>query len=442
MNGRSLEEAPLRVRGVYFSARFLAQTAQNVLLAGMFLAAGTSSSAAIDLSSVFVAILIPAIVLGPIGGATVDRIGAPTGFFIGAILRTSVAAGGLLYILDGGSPWPIAFAYSAVSQIYTPSEMALVRSLDRKHSGRAHSLLVLLQYAGQGAGMLILAPILFLLAGKTALFAGAATGFSAVVVLTAIVAFSMRGVRIARAGGGREAFTFGQTLAFFSRDSRATYAVAILALKTLVSRVVFVAMPLYLVQDMGLSGSVMIYLLAPGVLGVLVALLWCSRTLTVSTARDVMRLSLIGLAVSVFALAALDYGVTAMAQYSHVPPIVRLEAYLNTTFAVAVPISFLIGLTITASLVAARVIITELAPPNQQARVFAVSETLSEALIVAPLLFAGVGTQFAGARPVLAAVGVFLVASLLVLESRGRQGLRIEPAPTLVDDPLARTLVL
>jgi MFS family permease len=155
-----------------------------------------------------------------------------------------------------------------------------------------------------------------------------------------------------------------------------------------------------------------------------------------------MRLSLIGLAVSVFALAALDYGVTAMAQYSHVPPIVRLEAYLNTTFAVAVPISFLIGLTITASLVAARVIITELAPPNQQARVFAVSETLSEALIVAPLLFAGVGTQFAGARPVLAAVGVFLLASLLVLESRGREGLRIEPAPTLVDDPLARTLVL
>ena len=442
MTATTFEAAPLRVRGVYFSARFLAQTAQNVLLAGIFLSAGTSSSAAIDLSSVFVAILIPAILFGPIGGATVDRIGAPTGFFAGAILRTSVAAAGLLYISQGGSPWPIAFAYSAVSQIYTPSEMALVRSLERKHAGRAHSLLMFLQYAGQGVGMLVLAPILFLLAGKPALFAGATVGFSFVIVLAAIVALSMRGAGTRRVEGSRDAFTFGQVVGFFNREPRATYAVSILALKTLVSRVVFVAMPFYLVHDMGLTESVLVYLLAPGILGVVVALIWSSRSLTVASAHDVMRLSIIGMAVSVFALASLDYGVTAMAQYSHVPPIVRLEAYLNTTFAVAIPISFLIGLTITTSLVAARVIITELAPQNQQARVFAVSETLSEALVVAPLLFAGIGTQMAGARPALAAVGILMVAAFLVLESRGRDGLRVEPAPALVDDPLARTLVL
>ena len=120
MSGRSLGEAPLQVRGTYFAARFLAQTVQNVLLAGLFLAAGTSSSAAIDLSSVFVAILIPAVFLGPLGGATVDRIGAPTGLFLGAIGRAAVAIGGFFYIINGGSPWPIAFAYSAVSQIVAP----------------------------------------------------------------------------------------------------------------------------------------------------------------------------------------------------------------------------------------------------------------------------------------------------------------------------------
>ena len=65
--------------------------------------------------------------------------------------------------------------------------------------------------------------------------------------------------------------------------------------------------------DMGLTEAVLVYLLAPGILGVAVALFWCSRTLTVTTAREVMRFSLIGMAISVFALAALDYGVTAMA---------------------------------------------------------------------------------------------------------------------------------
>ncbi len=423
-------DAPLRVQSVYFSARFLAQTAQNILLAGLFLVAGTSSSAAIDLSSVFVAILIPAIALGPIGGAIVDRIGAGRGFVLGATLRTLVAVGGLLLLYDGGSPWLIAFAYSAVSQLYTPSEMALVRALDRKNAGRAHSLLVALQYAGQGMGMLVCAPILFLVAGKAALFAGAATGFGAVLVLAILVGLSMRGTHVQRPLANRDAFTYGQTIAFFRSESRASYAVVVMAFKTMVSRVVFVAMPLYLAHDMGLTASFVIYLLVPGCIGVVAGLAWCSRSLSVERAHEVMRFSLIGMTLCVFAFAALDYGVTAAAQYSHVPPIVHLEASMNTTFAVAIPVAFLLGLALTGALVASRVVITELAPLAQQARVFAAQETLSEALVVAPLLMAGFGTHYAGARPVLAAAGVIGVIALLVLELLPRYAdIEVQHAP-------------
>ncbi|HUE92415.1 hypothetical protein [Pseudomonas sp.] len=57
---------PTRPRVLYFAARFMGQTSQNVLLAALFVAAATSTRAAIDLSSIFVAILIPAVALGPL----------------------------------------------------------------------------------------------------------------------------------------------------------------------------------------------------------------------------------------------------------------------------------------------------------------------------------------------------------------------------------------
>ena len=249
-------------------------------------------------------------------------------------------------------------------------------------------------------------------------------------LLSVVVAISMRGARVHQGLANREAFTYGQTLAFFRSESRASYAVVVMAFKTMVSRVVFVALPLYLAHDMGLTGSFVIYLLVPGCVGVVVALAWCSRTLSVERAHEVMRFSLIGMTLSVFAFAALDYGVRAAAQYSHVPPIVHLEASMNTTFAVAIPVAFLLGMALTGALVASRVVITELAPNAQQARVFAAQETLSEALVVAPLLLAGFGTHYAGARPVLAAAGVIGLAALLVLEVLPRLAdVEVQPAP-------------
>ena len=431
-----------RTRAIYFGARFTAQMSQNILLAALFVAAATSTRAAIDLSSVFVAILIPAVLLGPLGGAIVDRISPARGMVLGAILRTAVVAVGLVVLGTGGWAWPVAFAYSLVSQIYTPAEMALVRSIQRENAGRAHSLLVTLQYAGQFTGMILLAPPLFALGGIPAMLAVSTVGFLLVVVAAATIRPAIRHTPAGRPQETRDAFSFRQTISFFASENRAVYAIFALGFKTIVSRVVFVAMPLYLAQDMGLDQSFIFYLVAPGIVGVVVALVWCGRSMSLERASDVMRLSFVGMIVSIFALAVLDYGITAFARYSQVPPVVRLEAEMNTTFAVALPVAFLLGMSLTGALVAARVAITETAPLNQQARVFAVQETLSEALVIVPLLFAGIGTQFAGARPVLAVVGVAAIVAFAWVESRGRKGLRIEPAPALADDPLARTLVL
>lgn len=425
-----------RERVVYFSAKFLAQAAQNLLLATLFIVAGTSSNAGIGLSSLFVATLIPALLLGPLGGAIVDRIGPARGYPIGAFLRFSAVAIALVILRNGDSAWLVAFIYSAVSQIYSPSEVALIRTLQPGRSGRAHSFSIALQYAGQGAGMLVLAPALYIYGGTEAMLIGAAVGFVGVSALATVLGRWLHGSTATVQVDTPHAFRFGDTARFFVREPRAGYAVVVLGLKTIVSRAIVIALPFYLARDMGLGEESLIFLLGPGIVGIGVGLIWSHRLLTLESAQNAMRFSILGMIVAVLAFAALDYGVTAVAHYSQVPPIARLEASLNTTFVVALPVAFLLGIVLTTSLTAARVTLTETAPVGQQARVFAVQETLTEAMVVAPLLLAGIGTEFAGARPVLLVVGAIATLSFLGAEALvDRRRVQV-PVPTLPEATL------
>jgi hypothetical protein len=389
--------------GLYLGNKVLGQAAQNVVYAWLFIAAGTSSTAAVGLSSVFVALLLPAIIAGPYAGAIVDRIGPGRGYVLGSALRLGTLVAAFTLDRDGSWAWAAAFGYALGSQFVSSADFALVRVFRPRRSGGMHSGSVALQYVGQGAGMLVVAPVLYRWGGTPALLAGgtAAIAIHASVAL-ALASRLRRSVRQPHAGDG---FGFRPAVRFLLGDERATTAVAALAAKSLISRAIFVALPLYLEHDMGLGRRAIVFVVAPGVAGVLVGLAYCARGLTVESARRALVLSMVAMAVAVFALAALDFGVTAAAQYSRVPPVAHLEASLNTTFAVALPLAFLLGIALTVSLVAARVVLTEVAPAGQQARVFAIQETLTEGLLVLPLLLVGVGVQFAGARIALGSVG-------------------------------------
>ncbi len=96
-------------RRLYYAAKFLGQTSQNIWQAALFVAAGTGGRPAMDLASLFLAMLLPSIALGLLGGWFVDRIGAARGLAIGAGLRFSAVAAGI-FLLDGGtSAWLLAF---------------------------------------------------------------------------------------------------------------------------------------------------------------------------------------------------------------------------------------------------------------------------------------------------------------------------------------------
>ncbi|MBA4180875.1 MAG: hypothetical protein C0506_09830 [Anaerolinea sp.] len=424
-------------RNLYYGARFLAQIAQNLLFAALFVIAGTSSDAAIGLSSVFAAMLVPALLFGLVGGAIVDRLGPGRGLALGAVLRFGVVAAAVAFMRSPSEAWMVAFAYSAVSQIFSPAEMALVRSIRSDGFGKTHSLLVALQYGGQGIGMLLIAPALWWLGGANAILLGSAVGFFALCAAAFVLSSRLRNTPAAKAVVDPHAFNFRRTCRFFQREALARDAVTALAMKALVTQGIIVALPLYLSHDIGLGKEALAFLLAPGIAGTVIGLIWAAPAVTKERAGWFMRAGILGMTVGLFALAALDYGLIAVYEYTPLEALVNFEVSMNTTFVVALPVALLIGLSLSLALVAARVALTETAPLGQQARVFAVQGTLTEMIVVAPLLLMGVGTQYAGARPMLAAIGLIgAVAFILIEHPRFKLAPRPALEPALVPVPI------
>lgn len=386
--------------GLYYGARFTGQVAHNLFLATLLLLAGTSGHTAAGLGSLMVATTVASIAFGIPGGALADRIGPAKGFALGASLRALFIALLVVGPQSAGAAIAIAFGYSAVSQLYNPSEMALVKVICDRAAGRVHSTLVALQYGGQAIGFLLIAPALYVLGGAQAAIAGALVLMLAHMAVTQWLALRLRAAQAPQAASRA---SFRETLGIFRTSEPARDALAALAIKSLVGQVVLLAFPLYVEHDLSLGTGGAVVLLAPGVAGVALGILWGAFVTRESAARA-MRLSILGLTVAVFALAALDYGVSFAFAFTQVQALVRFEASLNMTAVVGMPVALLLGASLSVALVSSRVALTAAAPLAIQSRVFAVQATVGDALVVLPVLFAGVAAELLGARMTLAAL--------------------------------------
>jgi hypothetical protein len=402
-------------RGLYYLAKLTGQVAQALFFAALFVVAGTSSNSALGLSSVFIAMVVPAILFGLPGGAVAERLGPARGFAFGAVLRFLSAGVGVVLLQGAMSAWAVAFLYSLLSQVHTPAELALVRTLRAGSSAPVHSSLIALQYIGQGLGTLILAPVCYYIGGTDAMMVGAAAVFLLFAVITLVLWARIEADVVVNAVRPPHPFNFGETFAVFSSQPLARHAMTVLAVKAMVSQGIVVALPLYLHREMAVGREALIFLLVPGVAGIVAGLIWAGGV-TRERSASAMRMALLGMTVAVFALAALDYGVTAVLEFSQIPTIVRLEATMNTTFVVALPVAFLVGVSLAVAVVSSRVALTEYTPLGQQARVFAAQATITDAIVVLPLVLMGVGVQFAGARPMLAAMGVLALLAFAAIE--------------------------
>lgn len=397
---------------LYYGARITGQVAHNLFLATLLILAGTGEHTAAGLGSLMVATTLAAMIFGIPGGSLADRIGPGRGFALGASLRALSI--GLLLVGPHSATAAIAVAilYSAVSQLYNPSELALVKVICDRSAGRVHSLLVAMQYGGQGLGFLVCAPVLYLVGGAQAALAGSLVAMLLHMAVTHWLAFRLR-----EAGSSSTLVRTGfrHALSIFRTSEPARDALAALAVKSLVGQVVLLAFPLYVEHDLSLGAGGAVVLLAPGIAGVATGILWGATFLNLDGAARAMRLSVLGLSVAVLALAALDYGVSFAFAFTQVQALVRFQASLNMTAIVGMPVAFLLGASLSIALVSSRVALTAAAPLAMQSRVFAVQATVNDALVVLPVLFAGVAAELLGARMTLGALGIFSAITWLLM---------------------------
>jgi hypothetical protein len=396
-------------------AKFTAQAGQNLFFAALLVTAGTANHVAAGLSSFFVAMLLASLAFGVPGGALADRIGPSRGFALGGIARAAVMLAWVLGPKSAVAVPAVVFAYSAVSQVYSPSEMALVRTLGGRRHGAVHSLVLTLQFAGQGLAVAALAPFLWWLGGTPAMAAGAAAVAGLAAAFACSLAVATERLRLELPARGS---AFRDTLRFFRRHAVAREAVIALALTSMVVQGSIVALPLYLRNDLAAGSLGAAVVVGAAALGVGAGLLAVALRLGPGGASATIRTAVLAMAVGTLALASLDYGLRAALELTEVGPFVDLDLSLGASFAVAVPVAFLLGLAVSLALLAARTALTAAAPVAHQSRVFAVQAVLTDAFVVLPLVLFGIGVEVAGARPVLALMGGVAAFAFLVLEGR------------------------
>ncbi len=418
---------------LYYSTRFLAQGGQSLYLAAMLIAAGTSSSAALGVTSVMGATMVGAIVCGLPAGALSDRLGPGRAYSLGAIGRLAAIASAVALVGKPEVAWIAAFAYSSFSQLYSPSELSLARVINRESLARTHTLLVGLQYAAQATGLLALAPLMFAVGGARAALLAAAGVYVVVTLLTIVLGLRVRGTEATAEAPSREAFSLRQTLSFLSGEPQAAYAVGLLSFMDMATKVIVIAVPVYLLHDLGLTRTAMVAVLLPGVAGAALGLAWVWRSFALEEAPRVMRMALFGTVASVLALAALDRGFGLAEQVATATILPNPNLAPNSSVLVVLPVALLLGISFVIAPICARAVLSATAPRGQQARVFATQSTLTEMLVILPFLLAGAGTEFAGPRATFGFVALVGIAAIMLLEAVASRPAVSEPVPALAE---------
>lgn len=433
--------------GLYYASRLLSQVGQGVFFALLVTVAGPlreGSQGALELGSVLVAMTAAAVVVGPLGGGMVDRLGARVALIAGAVLRLGAIASGLLILGAGEYAWAVAFLYSAASQVFSPAELTLVATVGWRRPAGTHASLFALQFGGQAAGGLLIGPLLYVVAGAGGMLAGAVVAYLGVVLVASLLGLRLRGVR----GCGRradrheaqlgEALNFGRALRFFGREPRALYAVGMLAFFDVMIKALVVTAPIFLKTELELGSTQLVMLVGTGIVGALVGLAWVAQRRTVERTVETMRWALAAPLLAMFALAPVGVGLATLSVSGMSLDFGSSNTLLLVGSYAALPAVFVLGVSLSVAPVIARSVLTATAPLEQQGRVFAAEAILSNVLVIPGLLAASMSTDMISARATLIAIGVLGTLVFAALEFAGTKrwgGLRPLPDashPTVV----------
>lgn len=405
---------------LFYGVRLFSQAAQGIFIVALFIAAGSGDHLAAGLSGVLIAMMAASVLTGIPGGMIADRLGPGAALATGALARAAVVAVAFISLGTPAGAIAIALAYSTASQVFSAAELAFVRELDAARPARGHALLVVFQYAGQAAGLMVLAPILILVGGVAVAVGGALVLYVVAFGLAAWLAAVQPGAE--PDGLPHRSLSLGPTLRFFGAEPTAAYAAGVLTFFELVLKAMVVAIPVFLASEMHMGRPALAVLGGMTVSGGLAGF-WLAAVMRPRQSEALMRPLMVGIVIVA--------GLLAIASHAAFDDVLHV-----VLVACMAPLAATVGLCLTLAPITARSVLTQRAPLHHQARVFATQGFGTNVVVMIPLALAGIGTELAGSGAtfwLLALTGMGAVAAMELLLVRVPGQLALEPAFEPVD---------
>jgi MFS family permease len=395
--------------------RILAQLGQNALLYGLFVLIAQKTDNSIFTGFLVLSFAVPSAMLGPLSGVAIDRLSRGWLMVTMHGLRTLMCLGVLASDMQVWVLYVFALGLAASMQFVGPAESAaLPQVLQREDLTRGNSLFNLSGFVGQAGGMAVLAPLALKLAGGDPLFLVAGTLFGGAAGVIATVS-GLDPPRISHRGAERGVRNeFAKAWYNLRTDVQSYMALVIAVVGGTSIQLGVTVLPRYAREVLDISVENVIFVFAPGAIGVLLGLRGVGWLERYAGKSRILASGFFLLVVSFLAfgfvgsLAGVLEGQNPLGLFDPGPLDDRGARILMTMAIAAV-----LGLAYSLVGVVTRALINERVPVEMQGRVFAAMAVLSSVASILPLLLVGGLVDLVGVRPILVAIAMMI--SLLVL---------------------------
>lgn len=394
------------------ASRFLTDIGLQALLYGSLISSAKTQGNAIEAAILGTAYLLPGVVLGMFGGIVADAIPKRVAL-AGAYLTMGVLALAIPVSLGTNfrSLLLILFAVRVLHQVSQPSEASavpLVATNDELAS--ATSFLSFTSSVGEVIGKALLAPLVV-----------RAFGVTPVTVLAGLV-FLLSATRVLdlkprRAGlhppdpsiGTR--ISTGEMIRSLLRNRAQLWMLLLAALASTISVTLGILGPIYARDVLNVAPANALYVFAPAVLGLLVALALSPVAIRILSEKTV---AIIGFATLTVTMSALGF-VDQVSERLPWIPVINLPL-VGERVELASELSIFLGLGVTLAATATQTYISRTTLLSVQGRTFALLGTMKDGLAIASLLAVGTLAHLVGVRWVFTIVPLLLLALALCLD--------------------------
>lgn len=432
-----------------WAAQILSQTAQQIVNYALLIQVANLTGSSTATAGIIIAFTIPAILFAAIAGVFVERNSKKTmlvltnlgrGIMVLAYLFTNPAwgVGAVLPIF-----YIVTLLFAAVSQFFNPAEASMIPLVvSRRELLPANSLFNLTLPATQLGGFIILGPLLL-----STVFHNNYSGLYIVIFILCLAAAGItyflpqdrpdstaaerrkkgEKVGVGEVAGGMSEIAkkgyrkAGEELAegwkFIRRDPVIMSAIIYWSISIAVFMMLGTIGPTFL-RNIGIDENKLFYVLLPGGVGLVAGVLVVGRVSRPDNREQMINVSLLTAGVSLV-LFSLLYPVLTLifsATSKSAPPETLVLAFLGF-------FTLLLGFFNSFISVPAQTALQERSPEQIRARVFSAFFTISNAILIVPVFFAGALGDWFGYAQAIFGIGVvvMLIAGLGLYRSRHRR---------------------